>query len=343
MTGGGQGARRLPGPQGARPPATASPSPVSLGRVRRLPGPQGTRRLLFFVLLWTLALLLLGSVVHATESSLACPDWPTCFGSMMPEMTGGVFWEHLHRLWAGALVLLFAATAVVARRAHPGRRDVFWLGVGGLAQLVVQSLLGGATVIYKLPDALSTAHLAMAFVFLLVVVAMLERTGPGWTGAESDRRATRRMGVAGTCAVFLQSVGGAVVRHTDAGVACPDVPLCLGWLAPPLDHPLVAIHFQHRALGVLVVGLVLWHAWRVLTRVREPVARRLAAGMAVVVVSQMLLGFVSVAQRLGAPWVSAHTLLAAVLLTLAATAAGRARAGGTGERPEPSPGGDGSP
>ena len=28
---------------------------------------------------WTLGLLFMGSVVHATESSLACPDWPTCF------------------------------------------------------------------------------------------------------------------------------------------------------------------------------------------------------------------------------------------------------------------------
>ena len=284
------------------------------------------RRLLFFVLLWTLALLLLGSVVHATNSSLACPDWPTCFGSMMPEMTGGVFWEHLHRLWAGALVLLFAAAVVVVKWAHPERRDLFRLGVVGLALLVVQSLLGGATVLYQLPDAVSTSHLAMAFAFLVLVVAMRERAGPGWPAGERGRRATRRLGVAGGSFVFLQSVGGAVVRHTDAGVACPDVPLCLGRLVPPLEYPLVLIHFQHRVLGVLVVLVVLWHAARVLARVREPAARRLAGAMAVVVVAQMLLGFVSVVQRLGAPWVSTHTLLAAVLLALAATTAERARA-----------------
>jgi hypothetical protein len=45
--------------------------------------------------IWTLLLLYLGSVVHATESSLACPDWPTCNGTMFPEMSGGIFWEHM--------------------------------------------------------------------------------------------------------------------------------------------------------------------------------------------------------------------------------------------------------
>jgi heme A synthase len=70
---------------------------------------------------WTLGLLFLGSVVHATESSLACPDWPTCFGTMFPEMTGGVFWEHLHRLVAGALILLFGgATFLAFRETRPG-------------------------------------------------------------------------------------------------------------------------------------------------------------------------------------------------------------------------------
>ena len=59
---------------------------------------------------WTLLLLLLGSVVHATGSSLACPDWPTCYGTMVPAMEGGVFWEHLHPSTGGVYTQTFGVS-----------------------------------------------------------------------------------------------------------------------------------------------------------------------------------------------------------------------------------------
>ena len=80
----------------------------------------------------TLGLLCLGSVVHATGASLACPDWPTCFGTMFPEMTGGVFWEHLHRLVAGGLVLIFAAATYMAWNPEAGRPAIRRWAVAGI-------------------------------------------------------------------------------------------------------------------------------------------------------------------------------------------------------------------
>ncbi len=275
---------------------------------------------LVLVLGWTLGLLLLGSIVHATESSLACPDWPTCFGTMMPEMTGGVFWEHLHRIVAGVLVLLFAVAAWLTWRRQPGRRWLGAVGLGGVALLVVQSVLGGLTVLMRLPDAISSSHLALAFLFLGLVTVMTVVTARGWGGgarvADAARANLGRMAGGVAALVFAQTVLGAVVRHTDAGMACPDVPLCLGQVVPPLEHPLVVLHFGHRVLGVVVALATLALAVRVPRGKAAAPLPALAAGAVVTVVVQVAVGVLSVSTGLAVVPVSLHTLLAALLFAL---------------------------
>ncbi|MGI9629211.1 MAG: COX15/CtaA family protein, partial [Longimicrobiales bacterium] len=149
----------------------------------------------------------------------------------------------------------------------------------------------------------------------------------GAEGAEDDgaRALQWKAGVVVGGLVYLQSVVGALVRHKDAGVACPDVPLCLGRLVPPLDHPLVQLHFAHRALGVAVGIVALFLALQVLRQSRSKAPRMLAFGIAVLVAAQVLLGFVSVATQLHPAAVSFHTLLAASLLSAATALAAYGR------------------
>ena len=70
----------------------------------------------------TFLLILVGGLVHGTGSSLACPDWPTCYGSFMPKMEGGVLVEHSHRLAAGTVVImtLVLAAMLTASKAPAG-------------------------------------------------------------------------------------------------------------------------------------------------------------------------------------------------------------------------------
>src|SRR5436305_14815957 len=101
----------------------------------------------------TYLLILIGGLVHGTGSSLACPDWPTCYGTFMPKMEGGVLVEHSHRLAAGTVVILTLVLATALSLA--GRRDPLaralrpfgWLAV---ALVFAQALLGGITVLLRL-------------------------------------------------------------------------------------------------------------------------------------------------------------------------------------------------
>ena len=275
-------------------------------------------RAFLVTVIWTLILLYLGSLVHATESSLACPDWPTCYGSYLPEMEGGVFWEHLHRLVAGGLILMFGLATWLAFR-WDQRPWVRRASIIGMILLFIQAALGGITVIYQLPDAVSTSHLSLAFIFLILATVLTVSTSPA-RGArqpieEQTRRTLRFWGPIALGLIFVQSVIGALVRHTDAGMACPDVPTCVGAWIPPMSNQLIAIHFTHRVVGVVAALLVIGLALRLLrsgTTVSR--VRRAAISVIVLVVAQMTLGILSVTTTLAIAPVSLHTLGAALLL-----------------------------
>jgi heme A synthase len=258
---------------------------------------------------WTLALLWLGSLVHATESSLACPDWPTCFGSMVPEMTGGVFWEHLHRLVAGGLLLMWGLATWLARKEAAERPWIYKASLAGMVLLLVQSAFGGLTVIYRLPDWISTTHLTLALSFLALATVLASATSrapaPDDDAVDSG---TRRLAVATPALVLGQSVLGGLVRHMDAGMACPDVPLCLGRVVPPLVNAPITAHFLHRVLAVVATAAVIGLALRVQRAGAPERIRRWAGAAAVLVLVQAGLGIASVLTVLAVIPVSLLTL-----------------------------------
>lgn len=267
---------------------------------------------------WTLGLLFLGSVVHATGSSLACPDWPTCNGTLIPDMTGGVFWEHLHRLVAGGLILFFCGGTYLAWKEQPRFPWIRTAALGGIGLLLVQAVLGGVTVLLKLPHIVSIAHLGTAFLFLALATVLAVASSPAWDrkiGPDHAIRRSLRIGAgAATALTFAQSLLGAAVRHTGAGMVCPGIPLCLGRLVPPLDNGLVALQFTHRLVGLILMGVVLWVGHLAYRRGRSSPARLLGLGATLLVLGQVLLGFLSVYFRLAVVPVSLHTLFAASLV-----------------------------
>jgi heme A synthase len=196
-------------------------------------------------------LMTLGNVVSATGSGLACPDWPLCHGSLIPPLRLDVLIEYSHRLAALAATVLIVATTVLALRGSraPGVRRLAWLLP---ALLAAQIALGGITVLLKLPHLISTAHLVNALLILagLIVLARgLQSAAPARVGDERLRRLAR----VGLIVLLVQLALGGYVRHSGAGLACPDFPLCSGDLLP--TQWLAGVHWVHRWLGVLLLGL----------------------------------------------------------------------------------------
>src|SRR5687768_666257 len=96
-------------------------------------------------------LLIAGGVVHATASGLACPDWPLCNGEAFPRMVGGVLIEHGHRLIALTVALLTVALAGIVWRRRRDDAPVRAAALGAAVLVVIQALLGAATVLLRLP------------------------------------------------------------------------------------------------------------------------------------------------------------------------------------------------
>ena len=261
----------------------------------------------------TFALLVIGGMVHATGSSLACPDWPLCYGQFFPAMEGGVLYEHGHRLVALAVSLLTVALAVTVwrRRRDPAVRVGSLLAV---ALVLFQASLGALTVIWKLPLIVSSGHLAtsMAFFSLLVWLAWrLAPQSPAGDGAAAPG-GVRALAGAAALGVYLQIVLGALVRHTGSGLACDtSVVLCEG-MVWPVSGPAQLVTL-HRIAGVLVALLVIAASASAL---RSGIARaRGAARIApVIAIVQILLGAWTVWSLIAVPVVSLHVAFGALLL-----------------------------
>jgi len=279
----------------------------------------------------TFLLLLAGGMVTSTASGLAVPDWPLSFGQWMPPMEGGVFYEHGHRMIASFVGLLIVIEAIWLARVEE-RRWVRALGWAALAGVVVQGLLGGLTVLLRLPDAVSVSHAGLAQLVFGLTVTIAVVSSRGWAGAADpprpvDRRAPSVVQLAALVAalVFVQILLGAVVRHTGAGLAIPTFPLAYGQWVPPLESFPVQIHFAHRVGALVVAAAALWASARVLSAHRDvPELARPAGVLAGLIAFQIALGGWTILSHKH-PWVTtAHLGVGALLFGTALVLALRA-------------------
>jgi cytochrome c oxidase assembly protein subunit 15 len=214
------------------------------------------------VTVFTVLLIAAGGMVTSTDSGLSVPDWPTTYGWNMftfpfSKWVGGIRYEHSHRLIASTVGFLTIIMAGWTWRVDR-RRWVQRLGFAALGAVILQGLLGGLTVLFFLPPAISIGHAGLAQIFFCLTLTLALVTSPGWKNATApvDDAMLRRAALVTTVLVYTQILVGATMRHTNAGLAIPDFPYAFGHIIPPVWNAKVAIHFTHR-VGALIVSMAI--------------------------------------------------------------------------------------
>lgn len=267
---------------------------------------RGLHRLAVILACWTFCLIIAGALVTSNDAGLSVPDWPTSFGSLykIPHLVGGVKFEHTHRMIAQGAGLLTIILAVWAWRAEK-RRWMRILGVAALGTVIAQGVLGGLTVLFFLPPAISSAHAALAQTFFCIAVAMALFTGRKWVEeqprVEFDQRKPSlfTLTLLSIFVLYVQLTLGAMFRHHG-----------LSW-------------WPHVLNAVIVSFVLAWTAVRALSVYsRIEAIRRPAIWLLGLLITQLCLGFAAFLTRVAWGKDAVQPELPMVISTVAHVAVG---------------------
>jgi len=229
----------------------------------------------------TFLVITAGALVTSNDAGLSVPDWPTSFGYLVkvPHFVGGVRYEWSHRMIAGTLVTLTLAIAIWTLLVER-RRWMRWLAVGAFCTVIVQAILGGLTVLFFQPPAVSTAHAAVAQTFFCIAVAIALFTGRKWIEEvprvefDSRRPSLFTLTLLSIFVLYVQLILGGMFRHHG-----------MSW-------------WPHVANAVIVTFVLTWTAVRALSVYsRIEAVRRTAILMLSLLILQLCLGFAAFVTR----------------------------------------------
>lgn len=199
-------------------------------------------------------LIALGGLVRNAGAGLSCPDWPLCYGKVVPPMDYQIFLEWFHRLIAGSVSTGLLAISGYIFLKPELRKTLGRYCIAAFVLLMGQIVLGGLTVLGLLNPKWVSSHLAVGLGFfgmILWLALHIQDLGRARTVVQGSILIKAATLVAAL--VYVQILLGGLVSSNYAGLACPDFPTCNGAWIPPFEG-LVRFQFLHR-LGAVVLTL----------------------------------------------------------------------------------------
>jgi len=301
-----------------------------------------TVKLCKLALIMTFLVVTLGALTRLLDAGLGCPDWPGCYGQLMPpnsvEFTGTTFidegkaWmEMIHRYVAAALGIIILLVAIKIERNKNVNHKIRWLSRSLLLLVIIQGLFGMLTVVMKLLPQVVTLHLLSGMLLLALLFLLLLQL----TAVKPVQTSTKLRPYVLTVLLLLscQIALGGWTSSNYAGLACPDFPTCQNQWFPKMElaasfnltdisehnytggllssRSKVTIHVIHRITAlILFVSIItlLLQMWQ------SPPLKQQAKILLGLTLLQITLGIANAVLMLPLPLALAHNTVAALLL-----------------------------
>lgn len=316
----------------------------------RRKGPEPTLRIFTTATLaFVILLVFVGAIVRSTGAGLGCPDWPKCWGQVIPpwkveqvdlnkinyerfekkaERLGRdpstvtrehilenfnpvhTWTEFINRLVSLPVGVFSLAAVMTAFHFSPGRRRKY-LGLAGVSLLIILiNAVMGAMVVYSgLKPGIITLHLALAM-FLICLLVYCRRDLSGSPPFVTGRALAPW--VWGLLAlVMVEGIMGTQVRElTDLLARSHKGEARAGWIWELEQSAVYLIHRSFSWLIVVLMAVIFWKAKKL------QMIEKHALTMAALVVSMMIMGVV-LAQVGVFPWVQIlHVGAASIMVTV---------------------------
>jgi cytochrome c oxidase assembly protein subunit 15 len=315
----------------------------------------GFQKLAVAALVSVLLLMFVGAIVRVTGSGMGCPDWPTCWGCLIPPTSveqvdfdklpiekfqrkakglgrdsatitaeslraefnpRHVWTEFGNRLCSLPVGFFALATFIAAFWQRDKRPLVFWMAFGSLVVVVVNALMGARVVYSGLEPGVLTAHLALAMMLTGMLVYC------AWRGTDAPWRIRMETAPLARLRWIVTSLLVFVVAEGIIGSQIREITdeLAKSHTNAPRATWIAELegtwkYLFHRSFSWVIFGTAIG-AWWLTVRDRQGGAGWVEGSVLVIVLLQMLLGLVMAQVHLYS-WVQVlHVGLAAVLLTL---------------------------
>jgi cytochrome c oxidase assembly protein subunit 15 len=237
---------------------------------------RGHRNLLLATSVLTFLLVILGGIVCVTDSSRGCPDWPACYGQLLPPMRLESILEYTHRVMAALTTLFVVASAIVGLLRLRSVKWVAWPPLIAIFLLLAVSAFGAMVVLRGLGPGLAALDLgsALAVLALMItatVVAFSRFRNPALPDRLSFHSSFTRLTLWTLVAVFVVLVSGVLIAAEGSAERCLGWPFYAGeWPIAEGRQWLLLARLGLTGLASFLIVAVVILAWRKPGAIRVP-------------------------------------------------------------------------